>query len=82
MVESEENGRIVPDNDENANRCLCPGCPTHNECMKNNEEKIFCSRGKTECKPAEKGCLCGTCPVEQEYELNDFYYCINGAAKK
>ncbi|MGZ7047383.1 MAG: DUF2769 domain-containing protein [Methanobacterium sp.] len=77
-----ENEIIVPDIDKNANRCLCPGCPTHNECMKNNEEKIFCSRGKTECNPEEKGCLCGTCPVEQEYGLNDFYYCINGAAKR
>ncbi len=76
------NGKIVPDTEANADRCLCPGCPTHNKCMKDNEEKLFCSRGKTECNPEQKGCLCGTCPVEKEYELNDFYYCVNGAAKK
>ncbi len=77
-----ENERIVPDIDKNASRCLCPGCPTHNECMKSNEERIFCSRGKTECNPEKKGCLCGTCPVEKEYGLYDFYYCVEGYAKK
>jgi hypothetical protein len=73
---------IVPDIDKNANRCRCPGCPTHNECMKSNEERLFCSRGKTGCNPEKRGCLCGTCPVEMEYELYDFYYCAKGAAKK
>ena len=70
----------VPDTEENAEMCLCPGCPTHNECMKN--ERIFCSRGKTECDLEKRGCLCGTCPVERNYGLTDFYYCTEGAAKK
>lgn len=77
-----EENKIVPDTDENAERCLCPGCPTHNECMKSNDERLFCSKGKTECELERKGCLCGTCPVEREYELTDFYYCAEGAAKK
>ncbi len=73
---------IVPDTDENAEKCLCPGCPTHNDCMKSEEERIFCSRGNTECNLEKRGCLCGTCPVRQEYKLNDFYYCVGGAAKR
>lgn len=77
-----ENEGIIPNIDENADRCLCPGCPTHNRCMNNNEERLFCSQGKTECELEKRGCLCGTCPVEREYELYDFYYCANGAAKK
>ena len=74
--------KIVPDAEENAEMCLCPGCPTHNECMKDNNEQIFCSRGKTECDLEKKGCLCGTCPIERKYELTEFYYCTEGAAKK
>jgi hypothetical protein len=50
--------------------------------MKNNDERLFCSRGKTECDLEKRGCLCGTCPVEREYGLTDFYYCAEGAAKK
>lgn len=79
MVKENE---IVPDTEENAGMCLCPGCPTHNECMKKNNERIFCSRGKTDCDLERKGCLCGTCPIERKYGLTDFYYCAEGAAKK
>ena len=74
--------KIVPDTEENTEMCLCPGCPTHNECMKDNNERLFCSRGKTSCDLEKRGCLCGTCPVERNYGLTDFYYCAEGAAKK
>ena len=74
--------KIVQDTEENAELCLCPGCPTHNECMEDNNERLFCSRGKTDCDLEKRGCLCGTCPVERNYELTDFYYCAEGAAKK
>ena len=74
--------KIVDDTKENTELCLCPGCPTHNECMKDNTERIFCSRGKPNCDLEKRGCLCGTCPVERNYGLNDFYYCTEGAAKK
>ena len=74
--------KIVQDTEENAELCLCPGCPTHNECMKDNNERLFCSRGKTNCDLEKKGCLCGTCPVERNNGLTDFYYCAEGAAKK
>jgi len=70
----------VDDTKENATRCLCPNCPTHeNECMK--EEKLYCSRGKSKCKINRKGCLCGECPVASDYQLTDLYFCESGKAK-
>jgi hypothetical protein len=73
---------IVPDIDKNAERCLCPDCPTHNECMKSNKEKFFCSLGNTECDIEKHGCLCGSCPVWDEYGLDAWYYCEIGPAQK
>ena len=74
MVEN----RIVPDTDENARRCRCPGCTTYNECMKSNDELLFCSRGISKCDFKDKGCPCGACLVWAEYGLNDFFYCEIG----
>ena len=68
------------DNAQNADRCLCPGCPTYDDCMKGKGEKIFCSRGETECGPAPNGCICPECPVWMENKLKDRYYCVDGAA--
>ena len=73
---------IVPYTKENANRCLCPGCPTLNECMRNMNQRLFCAGGKTDCELEKKGCLCGECPIESEYSLTSFYYCAEGAARK
>ena len=71
MVESE----IVPNTDENAEKCLCPGCPTHNECMKKNNEHFFCSRGNTECDIEKKGCIVVHVLYGLNTKLTDFYYC-------
>jgi hypothetical protein len=67
------------DNEANADRCLCPGCPTYSDCTRDAGERLFCSRGQTKCRLAENGCLCGDCPVWAEHELSQFYYCIEGA---
>jgi len=78
----ESGEKIVPYTSENCEKCLCPTCPTFDECMRNRDERLFCSRGKSECEIERKGCLCGECPVESEYGLTGFYYCYFGAAKK
>ncbi len=75
-----ENEIIVPDTQENAERCRCLQCPVYNECMGNNEELLFCSRGSTGCELEKRGCLCLHCPNEIEYRLNSFFYCQKGAA--
>lgn len=69
------------DNDANQARCICPdGCPTYNDCMSGEEEKLFCSRGETACNPASQGCICERCPVWAHYDLSSLYFCLEGAA--
>ncbi len=68
------------DNDNNAGMCLCPGCPTYNDCMRGNDEHLFCARGDTQCIPSPNGCICGECPVWAENDLNSYYFCREGAA--
>ncbi|MGV8083701.1 MAG: DUF2769 domain-containing protein [Coriobacteriia bacterium] len=71
----------VDDTDKNADRCLCPGCPTYNACMKEAEQRLYCSRGKTGCAVEPRGCICGECPVWVQYRLFAHYFCMNGAAE-
>ncbi len=68
---------MVQDTLENANKCLCPGCPSYGECMAGKTEALYCSRGKTDCSVKTNGCLCGGCPVYAENNLNSGYFCIN-----
>jgi hypothetical protein len=65
----------VPNTKENNNDCLCPNCPTYNECMMDKKINLFCSTGKSECKIDRQGCLCGECPVASRYGLNKLYFC-------
>ncbi|MFA6295779.1 MAG: DUF2769 domain-containing protein [Patescibacteria group bacterium] len=70
---------IVENNKENFAKCICTGCPTYIDCMKEKNQKLFCAVGKTECNPKKQGCICGECPVASQYGLKKLYYCINGA---
>jgi aldose sugar dehydrogenase len=70
---------VVPNTDENIDRCLCPECPVFNDCMKENYENLFCSKGNTVCEFNKTGCNCPTCPVWLEYELVSLFYCEKGA---
>lgn len=72
---------IVEDSDTNSSRCLCPGCPTHDDCMKETAERLFCARGRTECDTSGRGCLCTGCPVSAENRLGGKYFCMEGAAR-
>ena len=69
------------DLDQMKEDCICPICPTHNECAKNGGETLFCVLGKSEiCITKERGCMCPTCPFAQEYEIGVKYnfYCTRG----
>lgn len=58
--------------------CICPICPTYNECAKEADELLFCVTGKSEnCITKERGCMCPTCPFAQEYKIGVKYnfYC-------
>ncbi len=71
---------ILPD--EIKEECLCPGCPSHNEYMKSDDERLFCSGEKSGWECEKRGCLCGTCPLRGEHDLDDFYYCGAGTNSK
>jgi hypothetical protein len=70
----------VEDTDRNSSRCMCPGCPTYNDCMREQSQRIFCARGATDCDPDPQGCICGECAVWSEYGLGSYYFCTSGAA--
>ena len=70
----------VADNPENLQKCSCRGCPTHNQCMKDKMQGLFCARVMTDCKLTKDGCICGACPVASENKLDRMYYCEIGAA--
>jgi hypothetical protein len=68
--------------DDTKKRCICPNCPTHTTCAKNNKELLFCMNGKSfMCISAEKGCLCPTCPVHADTGMKHKSYCTRGAEK-
>ncbi|MDD3754100.1 MAG: DUF2769 domain-containing protein [Methanobacterium sp.] len=61
--------------------CVCPTCPTYNDCAKDKGENVFCITGKSkECITMELGCLCPTCPLAQEYGIGIVhnFYCRHG----
>ncbi|RJP28310.1 MAG: DUF2769 domain-containing protein [Actinobacteria bacterium] len=70
----------VPDTPENFAQCICRNCPTHDECMKERMQGLFCARGKSDCDFERKGCICGECPLATNYRLVDYYYCDTGEA--
>lgn len=71
----------VPDTEETRKKCICAGCPSFNQCMKENTEVLFCARGKTACELMKSGCICGACPLTAEYSLDKMYYCEIGVAE-
>ncbi len=71
----------VPDTKKNEARCICPGCPTHNSCMKDKGERLFCARGKSSCTIERSGCICGECQVKAGYRFPRLYFCDTGAAR-
>jgi len=64
---------------------MCPICPSYNECAKEAEELLFCVVGRSEeCIAKERGCMCPTCPVAQEYKIGVKYnfYCTRDLEMK
>jgi hypothetical protein len=73
----------VPSTKKNENKCFCTKCLTYlqADCPKEKTEILYCAKGKTACDLKEKGCICGACPVHEEYKLDGMYFCFRGVAK-
>jgi hypothetical protein len=64
---------------ENKTVCICPNCPTYNECAEKRDEVLFCILGKSQqCIIEEQGCICPACPMTEKMGLENEYYCIRG----
>lgn len=61
--------------------CICPTCPTYNDCASQLYERLFCVLGKSEsCISEKKGCECPNCELAQSLGVGVKYntYCIMG----
>ena len=73
---------VVEASTANRARCLCPHCPTYDECMTLEEEALYCGSSVTMCEDVgREGCVCGRCDVHGEYDLMGTYYCFEGPAE-
>jgi hypothetical protein len=56
------------------NSCKCRGCPTY---VEGDSIAGYCFPliGTSKAIQWEKECICGTCPIYAEYELNHNHYC-------
>jgi hypothetical protein len=74
----------VEKNEVNTKKCVCPMCPSFNECAKEKNERLYCSEvvGKSGCEYQMSGCICGGCPVHIEFGLKSGYYCMHGSAEE
>lgn len=67
---------------KNRSICICAKCPSFTSCMKEKDELLFCSTGKSACTVQKKACICPSCPVTGMMGLNHAYYCIKGTEKE
>jgi hypothetical protein len=75
-LSSEEKLQIIG---QRQKECLCPTCPTFVDCSVEEDDRAFCTIGKSGCISEEKGCLCPTCPVAARLELKNRFYCTRGS---
>ncbi len=55
--------------------CKCKGCPSYVEGDNPSGAYCFPLIGTSKAIQWEKDCICGTCPVYKEYELDHNHYC-------
>lgn len=73
----------IEKNEENLNSCACARCPSYNECAEGEGEKLYCSdQIKNDCQFQPNGCICPSCPIHRQFNLEKIYYCIHGPANK
>jgi len=79
MTENERMNAI----EENKALCICPDCPTYNECAQEKNELFYCGMGKSPtCITQESGCICPACPITEKMGLTHDYFCLKGTEKE
>lgn len=71
-MEDFQTRRNIEDSPENREKCHCSFCPSNLNCKRG---LLYCAKGRSNCEIEIKGCLCNTCPIYFEYELENLYYC-------
>ena len=75
----EENQKLIK---ENKKHCICPDCPTYNECAQEKNELLYCILDKSQvCITKESGCICPACLITEILDLTNDYFCIKGTEK-
>lgn len=68
---------------ENEALCICPVCPTYNECAQKESESLYCiSGGSSTCVTKESGCICPACPITEKIHLTNQYFCTRGTEEE
>ena len=67
----------------NKSLCICGGCPSYNDCAKDNDELLYCSLGASpDCINKAEVCICSVCKVTPKMGLKNQYFCVKGSEKK
>jgi hypothetical protein len=81
-MQNMSNGERKQMMDKNRALCLCSGCPTYFDCMRETMEALFCLTDKSTCTITKKACICPTCPVTPLMGLSHGYDCASGSEKE
>jgi hypothetical protein len=69
--------------EENKALCICPDCPSYNECAQKKGEVFYCALGRSPtCIVKESGCICPACPITEKLGLTNQYFCTRGTEKE
>ncbi len=74
MVQDPEEKLLkIKNTQENREICHCKVCPSYPS--KCGGEILYCGNGPSHCDVRANICICSTCPIYYEYELNGIYFC-------
>lgn len=62
-------------------KCVCPPCPSYNDCARGKKEQLFCLVTKHGCSFNKNGCMCPTCPIPNLKKFSGMYFCVDGKTK-
>ncbi len=73
VQDSEAKLMKIKNSPENRAKCHCKVCPSYP--FKCGGEDLYCGKGPSKCDVDAEICICDTCPIYFEYDLNGIYFC-------